>query len=112
MNKKHGMLHLNLVIAVIDIYKIRNSVSHKIEYYYTDNNDRDINNYKYIGLYSIQRPVNTPWIEITDEWVNLLVLPINANPDFVCQLLFTANTRQLYYKSRDNAQWGAWVQIV
>ena len=56
--------------------------------------------------------MNTPWIEITDEWVNLLVLPINANPDFVCQLLFTANTRQLYYRSRDNAQSGAWVQIV
>ena len=30
LNKKHGMLHLNLVIAVIDIYKIRNSVNQKV----------------------------------------------------------------------------------
>lgn len=92
--------------------RIRNSVSHKIEYYDRNNNDRDINNYKYIGLYSIQKPTNTPWVELADEWINLLVLPINANPDFVCQLLFTANTHRLYYRSRDNAKWRAWVQIV
>lgn len=28
MNNKHDMLHLNLAIVVIDIYKIRNSVSY------------------------------------------------------------------------------------
>lgn len=89
-----------------DLQSVRDSLSQCIRYY-TGNGAVDLNDLTENGLFSYNNPANRP--NGTDGWVNLLVIQMNNNSNYVSQLAMC--NIGVYYRFRMSGNWYAWVGL-
>ena len=73
----------------------------------TSSEDKDLNNYRSLGIYSIENPKN--YYHSDPIWCTVLCIPTNYNKKFVLQIAYsTKYTNELCARVCDNDEWKSW----